>query len=190
MPEARSERVWTYKDYLNWPEGERWELIEGTAYSMTPAPSWRHQQITGELYLQIRLCLEKHPCKTVAAPIDVRLAESDSADEDVANVVQPDVVVVCDSSKIDDRGIKGPPDIAIEVISPSSATRDTIDKRILYERYCVPEYWVVDVDNERVFVFVLKNNRYANPNILQRTDRLESVHHSKIRIDLERLFIE
>ena len=61
MPEAGSERVWTYKDYLNWPEGERWELIEGTAYSMTPARSWRHQQITGELYLQIRLCLEKHP---------------------------------------------------------------------------------------------------------------------------------
>lgn len=190
MPEAKSERLWTYKDYLNWPEGERWELIQGTAYSMTPAPSWRHQQITGELYFQIRLCIGKYPRKTVAAPIDVRLAEPDSTDEDVANVVQPDVVVVCDSSKIDEQGIKGSPDIVIEVISSSSATRDTIDKRMLYERYRVPEYWIVDVENERIFVFVLENNRYANPKILQHSDKLESVHHPEICIVLERLFIE
>jgi hypothetical protein len=87
MPEAKSERLWTYKDYLGWVEDERWELIEGKAYNMTPAPTWHHQQVVGELFFQIRSALEGHTCKIVASPIDVRLAEPNTADIDIVNVV-------------------------------------------------------------------------------------------------------
>lgn len=190
MSETKSERLWTYKDYLGWPAEERWELIEGRAFNMTPAPSWRHQQIVGELFFQIRSRLEGHPCKTAAAPIDVRLALPGIPNEEVMSVVQPDIVVVCDPSKIDDRGVRGAPDIVVEVISPSSATRDTLEKRALYERHGVPEYWIIDTETQRVFALVLDKGRYSEPQILSFSDTLESVHHQEIRIDLNRVFAQ
>ncbi len=188
MPETKSEGLWTYKDYLGWVEDERWELIGGKAYNMTPAPSWRHQQVVGELFFQIRSALEGHPCKIVASPIDVRLAEPNTADEDAVNVVQPDIAVVCDSSKIDERGIKGPPNIVIEVLSRSSATHDTIEKRALYERYGIPEYWIVDIENQRVFILTLGDGRYADPETLEHPEVLKSVHYPEIRVELDKVF--
>jgi Uma2 family endonuclease len=188
MPEANSERLWTYKDYLGWVEDKRWELIEGKAYNMTPAPSWRHQQVVGELFFQIRSALEGHPCKIVASPIDVRLAEPSTADEDAVNVVQPDIAIVCDSSKIDEHGIKGSPDIVIEVLSPGSATHDTIEKRALYERYGIPEYWIVDIENQRVFILILDDGHYSSPETLERTEVLKSVRCTEIHVELDKVF--
>jgi Uma2 family endonuclease len=95
-----------YGDYLTWPDDIRYELIDGIAYAMSPAPDLAHQDVVGEIYLQARLALQGKPCRAFIAPVDVRLPNQDEADERVDTVVQPDVMVVCDSSKLDRRGIR------------------------------------------------------------------------------------
>jgi len=113
----------TYADYCRWPEGVRYELVEGMAYAMSPAPSPRHQELVGALYRQIADALEGKPCRAYLAPFDVRLPRGDEADDAIVSVVQPDLSVICDRSKIDERGCRGAPDWVIEVLSPSTAAR-------------------------------------------------------------------
>src|ERR1035437_4118940 len=96
--------TFTYRDYLSWDDDERWELIDGHPFCMTPAPSRRHQELSGELYRQLSNYLLDKTCRVYAAPFDVRLAEMGVADDKVTTVVQPDIVVVCDKAKLDERG--------------------------------------------------------------------------------------
>ncbi|MGI8908683.1 MAG: Uma2 family endonuclease [Candidatus Sumerlaeaceae bacterium] len=133
----------TYTDYLTWPEDERWELIDGVPYAMTPAPSSIHQLIAVETGRQLGNWLLDKPCKVFLSPIDVRLSSSTEADTKIDTVIQPDILVVCDPKKIDRRGILGVPDLIIEIISPSSSSMDEITKAALYERHGVREYWIV-----------------------------------------------
>ncbi len=147
----RQDRSYSYADYLQFPPGERWELIDGTAYNMTPAPSTEHQNICMELSGQIYAQLRGKPCKPFAAPIDVRFERN----EGTAHVVQPDLIVVCDPAKIVVNGIVGAPDWIVEVISPGSAGRDEIAKRALYERFGVREYWLVHPVDRIVSIYRL-----------------------------------
>ncbi|MBI4778090.1 Uma2 family endonuclease, partial [Candidatus Desantisbacteria bacterium] len=126
--EARKkEERFTYGDYLKWPDDQRWELIDGVAYDMSPAPSRKHQKVVGELFAQFHSYLKDKSCEVYVAPFDVRLPEVDegvaplAADEEIITVVQPDIVVVCDRDKLDDRGGRGAPDIVIEILSPWTA---------------------------------------------------------------------
>lgn len=130
---------YTYADYLTWREGERYELIDGVAYLMSPAPSTPHQEIAGPLYRQAANALEGKSCHPYIAPFDVRLPRSAEADSEVDTVVQPDVLIVCDRSKVDQRGMRGAPDWVAEVLSPSTAGHDQITKLSAYERAGVPE---------------------------------------------------
>ncbi|MCA9712927.1 MAG: Uma2 family endonuclease, partial [Myxococcales bacterium] len=123
----------TYGDYRQWMGDERWELIDGEAYLMSPAPKRRHQRASMGLSAQIANALEGGSCQVYAAPFDVRLPDGDEADDDVATVVQPDVVVICDPAKLDDAGCRGAPDWVVEILSPSTTARDRIDKRDLYQ---------------------------------------------------------
>ena len=143
MPIPQKDMRLTYSDYLNWDGDERWELIDGFAYAMSPAPTPVHQEISVNLSFQISAFLRGKPykpckpCKLFTAPFDVRL----NADGDDNTVLQPDLVVVCDPSKIDDKGCIGTPDLIIEIISPSTARRDRIVKlqqyrQILYRGVC------------------------------------------------------
>lgn len=127
--------TYSYADYLSWEEGERIELIDGIPYLMAPAPSRIHQEILFELGRQFGNALKDRTCKGYVAPFDVRLSENrgQQKDEDVYTVVQPDLVVVCDPSKLDKRGCKGAPDLVVEIISPSTAAHDYIRKMELYE---------------------------------------------------------
>lgn len=125
---------YSYKDYLNWPEGERWELIVGVPYSMSPAPTPRHQKVSMVLAGEIYAYLKGKKGQFFAAPFDVRLAANDKLDEFVDSVVQPDLLVICDESKIDERGCAGAPDMTIEILSESTAGKDLHDKKDLYER--------------------------------------------------------
>ena len=110
------ENKFTYFDYVTWPDDERWELIDGEAYDMSPAPSIKHQKITGNLYVLLARHPEKKPeCFVGIAPLDVVFSEHD--------VVQPDILVVCDRKKITEANIQGAPDLVIEVLSPSTALR-------------------------------------------------------------------
>ncbi len=123
---------YTLDQWRTWPEGERWELIGGVAYNMSPAPRVSHQDIAGELFYAIRIFLEEKPCRLLMAPIDVFLP--DGVDDSAETVVQPDILVVCDRDKINDDGIHGAPDFVAEVLSPATAYKDMHDKRMLYER--------------------------------------------------------
>lgn len=139
-PDAR----FTYRDYLTWPDEERWEIIEGIPYAMTPAPSSDHQRIVLELSTQVTLWLRGQKCEAFVSPIDVILANPEDADENITTIVQPDLIVVCDRKKIVKRGIRGAPDFVLEVLSPSTASHDQITKAALYEKHGVKEFWVVD----------------------------------------------
>jgi Uma2 family endonuclease len=132
----RRGKRYTWSDYRAWPDDEHWEIIGGTAYAMSPAPSTRHQSVAGHLYAKLFQHLSSKPCRPFIAPTDVRLSEID--------VVQPDILVVCDPAKITLTHIEGAPDVVVEVLSPNTSTKDLREKKALYERSGVKEYVVVD----------------------------------------------
>jgi Uma2 family endonuclease len=138
-------RRYTVADYMKWPDEERWELIDGVAYDMSPAPTIRHQKITGRLYSRLEQKLRGKSCQPFIAPVDVVLSERD--------VVQPDVLVVCDPGKITEKNIQGAPDLVVEVLSPSTATKDLREKKALFERAGVLEYLLIDPLEEYIQVF-------------------------------------
>jgi Uma2 family endonuclease len=155
--------LYTYGDYRQWQGDERWELIDGEAQLMSPAPRIQHQRVAGALYRQIAQFLEGHACEALIAPFDVRLPKAGEADDAVDTVVQPDLAVVCDPSKIDALGVRGAPDLVVEVLSPATAGRDEILKRDLYERSGVCEYWLIDPDSLSLRVYQATKGRFGKP---------------------------
>ena len=116
------DRKFNYSDYLTWPDDKRWEIIEGVVYDISPASGTEHQRISFELSGILYEVLKGKQCQAFAAPFDVRFAEDmNDSDEVIENVVQPDVVVICEKSKIDKRGCLGSLDIVIEILSPATA---------------------------------------------------------------------
>lgn len=147
---------YTFADVLTWPDDERAELINGEVFMMAPAPSRGHQGISVELTRQFANYLEGKKCKAYHAPFDVRLFEEDGdTPEDVDTVVEPDLVVICDPSKLDDRGCKGAPDMVVEILSPSTQRHDRLVKLGLYQRAGVREYWIVNPEDQTVQVMLL-----------------------------------
>lgn len=145
---------YTFADCLTWDENERIEIIDGEAFMME-TPSSRHQEISGEVFRQLANFLEGKQCRVYHAPFGVRLFERDGdRPEDVDTMVEPDISVVCDRSKIDRCGCKGAPDLIIEVLSPSTRRYDRLVKLNLYQRAGVREYWIVDPENKAVQVFL------------------------------------
>lgn len=144
----------TFADCLAWDEGERFEIISGKAFMMVP-PSSNHQEMCFEIGRQLGNYLEGKRCKVYPAPFGVRLFEQDGdVPEDVDTMVQPDLSVVCDLSKIDKYGCKGAPDMIVEVLSPSTRRHDRLVKLNLYQQAGVREYWIVNPDTQSVQVFL------------------------------------
>lgn len=133
------DRIYTVRDIEALPEGERAELIDGKMYMMA-TPTLTHQELLGWLYFKIRsYIVEKGgPCRVILSPFGVYIKD------DEHNYVEPDVVVVCDPNKLDEKGCHGAPDWVVEIVSPSSKTMDYIRKCALYESAGVREYWIVD----------------------------------------------
>jgi Uma2 family endonuclease len=153
LAEKQDERF-TYGQYYQWDDGERWELIDGVPYNMTPAPVRRHQGILIRVSSRIETFLRGKPCKAYFAPFDVRLPDfAEQNDSDVPTVVQPDLVVICDDSKLDDRGCRGAPDLVLEILSPSTSRKDVGVKFRLYERHGVREYWIIHPADESLMIF-------------------------------------
>ena len=145
---------YTFADVLLWDGDEHIEIINGEAFMMA-TPSRIHQEITGELFRQLANFLEGKQCKVYSAPFGVRLFEQDGdRPEDVDTVVEPDISVVCDRSRLDEHGCKGAPDLVIEVLSPSTQRHDQLVKLNLYQRAGVREYWIVDPENKTVRVMI------------------------------------
>ena len=166
----RKEKHYSYADYLQWPDETRYELIDGEAFLMSPAPLVEHQEVAGEVYYQLRNQLDGQPCRPYIAPVDVRLPRKDEADAAIDTVVQPDILVVCDPRKIDRRGVRGAPDWVLEVLSPSTAAHDQIAKRRTYERAGVREYWLVHPGDRTLTVYLLDNGQYGRPEIYELKD--------------------
>ncbi len=185
----KTEQKWTYADYLTWPEGERWELIDGVAYAMSPAPGISHQRISRILTRTIDTYLIGKKCELFAAPFDVRLSEQGHiSDNYVDTVVQPDIVVVCDKEKLDDRGCNGAPDLIIEITSPSTGKMDLTVKFDLYERSGVKEYWIVHPEEKTVMLFKLLDGRYGAPERYADGDRIPVAILGELVIDLNEVF--
>ncbi|MCL2221715.1 MAG: Uma2 family endonuclease [Oscillospiraceae bacterium] len=167
LPAYNRNGYYTYADYLTWDDDERWELIDGKSYLMS-APNRKHQTALGDLYFLLRLFLKGKKCEAFLAPFDVRL-NADTLDD---TVVQPDLMVVCDKSKLSDgKGVVGAPDLIIEILSPSNPNHDRVTK---YKKYCetgVREFWIVDPEEKNVAVNTLSDEKYTT-RIYGATDKI------------------
>jgi len=184
---ARKQR-YTYADLLGWPEGERWELIDGQAWDMSAAPSIDHQGILGELFVAIAVFLRDKPCRAFPAPFDVRLPGAEIADDRIDTVVHPDIVVVCDPAKLDRRGCLGAPDWVVEILSPATAAKDQGIKRALYERHGVREFWLVHPADRVVIAYRLEAGAYGKPEIAAEGDDIVPALFPGLTIAVAELF--
>ncbi|GHU67379.1 hypothetical protein AGMMS49983_18470 [Clostridia bacterium] len=186
MALAKSEEYYTYADYYEWDTQERYELIDGVPYMMSPGPTPTHQGILINLATVLRNYLRGKPCKVFPAPFDVRL-NADGADD---TVVQPDILVICDKTKIDDRGSKGAPDMVIEIISKSSGNYDRGLKLQKYIEAGVRECWIVDPDDKIVHVYILQDDGSANMSLYNASDIVQVNIFKDLSIDLTEVFAE
>ncbi len=150
-------KKYTYADYLTWQFSEMVELIRGRIFKMSPAPNLFHQEISANLFLKIGNYFNGKPCKVFHAPFDVRLPlpPGKVKNEQIETVVQPDISVICDLSKLDIRGCLGAPDWIIEILSPATASKDLREKFELYEFAGVREYWIVHPHEHTLLVYQL-----------------------------------
>ncbi len=162
-------KKYTYQDLLEIEDNKRYELIDGVIYEMS-YPTTIHQEIVGELYVQFYNYLKGKKCKVFVSPLDVCLSGVKDTNKEY-NVVEPDLIVVCDEKKITDKCIIGAPDIAIEVVSKYSRKHDTFIKFNLYQKYGVKEYWIIDTEAETISQYILnEKNIYTLQKIYEVTE--------------------
>lgn len=172
LPIKKAEYKFTYKDYSTWPDDERWELVDGVAYNMSPAPSTLHQRISRIISTKICNFLDGKPCEPFIAPFDVYFPETPDQNLNfIDTIVQPDITVICDPTKITEKGCLGAPDFIVEILSPSTSKKDLNEKFRLYEKSGVSEYWIVDPGNKFIEVFHLQtegsdSGKYDDGNLI------------------------
>jgi Uma2 family endonuclease len=183
--------VYTYADYITWKFDQTVELIKGKILQMS-APSRRHQGISWKMTLLIGNHFATHRCKAYAAPFDVRLYDSRKSakvNKDVYSVVQPDICIICDLDKLDDKGCLGSPDLVIEILSPGNSSKEMKLKKSLYEENGIREYWIIDPDHENAFQFhLLESGVYSPATIYVDDDILNCVIFPDLKIDLNEVF--
>lgn len=180
----------SYKDYLSWDaDNERWELIHGVAYDMSPAPTRKHQDIFRNIFKELAIYLDDKDCSVYAAPFDVRLPTGFQTDDEIETVVQPDISIFCDEDKLDDRGAIGAPDLIVEILSPSTAAKDLKEKFFLYESAGVKEYWIVDPANETLTVYILgKDKKYPRGVVYAGEDKVKVGIFEDLEIEMKDIF--
>ena len=185
------EATYSYADYLRWSFEERVELIKGKLFRMSPAPRRGHQEIHSHLYVELGTYLKGEKCKLYSAPFDVRFPnQPDDTDAQTFTVVQPDICVVCDHSKLDDAGCKGAPDLIVEILSPSTASKDLNEKYQLYEEHGVQEYWVVYPGEAVLEIYELQNGKYVSKGKFVKEDVVTSKVLPGLEIKLSEVFEE
>jgi len=160
-------KTYTYADYLQWKFEERIELIKGKIFKMSPAPSSAHQRISRKILVAIDVFLYGQPCEVFNAPFDVRLTKKLKSNEEVQTVVQPDICVICDRNKIDEKGCLGAPDIVVEILSPGNNKKELQNKYEVYEENGVQEYWVVSSQDKTFLKYTLDDHgSYSSSKLL------------------------
>jgi Uma2 family endonuclease len=174
----------TYADYLIWSATSGNEVIDGIAYVRDPpTPSRLHQEFVVGLCRQVSSSLAGKPIRAYVAPFDVRLPKHSGAHDQIDTVVQPDVLIVCDPEKLDDRGVSGAPDWVAEVLSPSTARYDRTTKLRAYERAAVPEVWLIDPTDRTVTIYRAVAGRYTQPLVLELAGRTAITAVAGVSID-------
>ena len=183
---------YSYADYLTWKFEQAVELIKGHIMPMA-APSRKHQSISWQLTLIIGNTFMNQKCRAFAAPFDVRLfdkSKSVKANQDVYSVVQPDICIICDEDKLDDKGCQGAPDLVIEILSAGNSKKEMKIKKQLYEENLIREYWIIDPEHETVHQFVLGENQLYNPPIIYVSeDVVYADIFKELQVPLEKVFI-
>jgi Uma2 family endonuclease len=178
-------KTYTFADYLLWRFKERVELIKGKILKMSPAPAPNHQRIARKLSLNLGNFFENKSCEFFFAPFDVRLPNKTG---EILTVVQPDLCVICDRDKIDDKGCLGAPDLVIEILSPGNSKKEMNLKFSLYEESGVWEYWVVDSSEKFILIYSLENGEYISRKPVADGEMLQSIKFPDLRFSTQDLY--
>jgi Uma2 family endonuclease len=182
---------YTYADYLLWQFSERVELIKGYFLQMA-APNTKHQRISFVMSRVLGNYFYKTACQVFVAPFDVRFYDQQKslkANKDIYTVVQPDLCIICDKSKLDERGCLGAPDWIIEILSPGNSKKEMRQKYALYEEQGVKEYWIIHPNEQTLFQFVLnEQGKYQLHNMFAEDDLVPSYLFPDLMVDLKEAF--
>jgi len=181
-------KSYTYADYFKWQFEDRVELIKGKLFKMSPAPNNKHQKLSGDIYGYLWIFLRGNKCRVYSAPFDVRLPRKSKEDKDILTVLQPDICVVCDPSKLDERGCIGAPDIVVEILSPGNNSKELKNKYEVYEESGVKEYWVVSPQDNTFIIYSLIDGKYDASRLMVAGDIVTSSALEGFSIDLNELF--
>jgi Uma2 family endonuclease len=183
-------KKYTYADYVTWQFKERVELFKGWVMKMAPAPSEIHQRSSFYLEQKIYNYFNKKPCKVYHAPFDVRLLDNkkSTADKNIYTVVQPDILVVCDITKLDARGIIGAPDLVVEILSPGNSKKEMVNKFQLYETNGVLEYWIADPIYKTIQLFYLVEKKYQLIKCFYEDEKMESKLFKGLKVKVGEVF--
>jgi len=183
---------YTYADYLTWFDDKARELINGIIIKMAPAPLRTHADVSANIsgYLWSFIKKNKGKCKVYSAPFDVRFPKhGETANNKIDTVVQPDICVICDYSKLDELGCCGAPDMIVEILSPSTFKKDVYEKFALYQEFGIKEYWIVHPKDKTVTVFILQENGKYNEGITYEAEGKVPVYiFDNYQINLEDIF--
>jgi Uma2 family endonuclease len=179
---------YSYADYLTWQMEEVVELIKGKIFKKAAAPKRIHQKVSGELFLRLGNFLKGQKCQVYSAPFDVRFPKASKEDHKIHDVVQPDICVICDPEKLDDRGCIGAPDLIVEILSPGNSKTELKHKFELYESNGVREYWIFHAETQDLLIYSLSNGKYVPSRLLTSGDVVESKVIEGFKLDLEEFF--
>ena len=181
-------KLYSYADYFKWPFEERVELIKGRIFKMNSISNFDHQVLVGEIYGELANFLRRQKFRAFVAPFDVRLPKKSNEDKDIYTVLQPDVCVVCDTSKYDKRGCIGAPDIVVEILSPGNNAKELKNKFDAYEEAGVKEYWIVSPQDKTFLVNTLADGKYVTSQPMTSGDTVTTPILPGFSMDLKELF--
>ncbi|AEM74885.1 Uma2 family endonuclease [Caldicellulosiruptor acetigenus] len=189
MEEIQKSAISTYSDVQKISENKIYSLIDGTLY-LHAALSWQHQKVLKELMLFFGNYLKDKDCEIFSAPFDVFLEAKDELEVDSATtVVQPDLTIICDKSKLAKTGYIGAPQMIIEITSPSTVRLDRVLKFNKYEAAGVKEYWIVEPENKIITCFVLEpDGRYGRPKMFSEGDTIKVATFPDLEINVDEIF--
>jgi Uma2 family endonuclease len=184
------DKTYSYADYLTWEFEDRAELFKGRIFKMGPSPGRTHQKIVGRLHITLDRYFTKGNCQLYLSPFDVRLLnrKKSTPDKDVYTVVQPDLCVICDEDKLEERGCIGAPDLVIEILSPGNSEKELGIKFDLYEEAGVLEYWIVEPAEKSVFVYTLTNGKLSGQRPLTEDDNIKSPLFPQLDFSIAEIF--
>lgn len=180
------DKEYTYSDYLTWMFKERVELIRGKIRKMSPAPSWKHQDIGGAIFRQFDMVFLDNPSKVFYAPLDVVLPIPSKKKN--TTIVQPDVCILCDTTMLDDHGIVGAPDLIVEILSPGNTKHDLDTKFQLYQEASVPEYWIVNPMERNIIIYTLVKGEFLGSKIFTEGESAKSKHFEGLEVEVNKVF--